>query len=105
MLREPVIVQPRRARMHHRKSHDAGEQEAIGVGHDCYCTLGTSFLTVSIRGWGCKAEATAEHQATIAAAIDVIAPDLIAPLARASFRRAFAHQGRCGLIVAFLARQ
>ena len=33
VLLEPVVVQLRRARVHHRPAHDAGEQETIGVGH------------------------------------------------------------------------
>ena len=30
---EPVVVQMRRARMHHRPAHHAGKQETIGMGH------------------------------------------------------------------------
>ena len=37
VAREPIIVQLRRARMHHRKPHDAGEQEAIGARHRFSC--------------------------------------------------------------------
>src|SRR5262249_18368076 len=65
VLGKPIIVQFRRARMHHRIAHHAGEQEAIRMGHGSrrsvmreesdlctYWTLGTSFLTVPIKAGG-----------------------------------------------------
>jgi hypothetical protein len=33
VLLEPIVVDLRRARMHHRPAHQAGEQEAVRMGH------------------------------------------------------------------------
>ena len=45
VLREQVVVEDRRARVHHRPAHDAGEQETIGAGH--------------VRLWGAQVQVTA----------------------------------------------
>jgi hypothetical protein len=40
VLRQPLIVQLRRAGMHHREAHQAGQQEAVRMRHDSFVAIG-----------------------------------------------------------------